>query len=119
MTRPPTPRHPTPALPTPRLPTSRPPDIPIFPNQKKTQIDDSIPICPTPKPQIDPSHIKKSYETLTAQMKQLKLDHAKAIKEKDVEIHFLRCTASDSSLETVNTLMAKRNLRAPLLPLYQ
>ena len=48
---------------------------------------------------------------LAAQMKQLKLDHAKAMKEKDIEIHFLRCTATDSSLATVNALMAKKELK--------
>ena len=47
-------------------------------------------------------------ELLVAQMNQLKLDHAKAMKEKEVEIHFLRCTATDSSLATVNALMAKK-----------
>ena len=48
---------------------------------------------------------------MAAQMKQLKLDHAKAMKEKDVEIHFLCCTATDSSLATVNALMAKKELK--------
>ena len=48
---------------------------------------------------------------LAAQMQQLKLDHAKAMKEKEVEIHFLRCTATDSSLGTVNALMAKKELK--------
>ena len=44
-------------------------------------------------------------------MNQLKLDHAKAMKEKEVEIHFLRCTATDSSLATVNALMAKKRVK--------
>ena len=44
-------------------------------------------------------------------MNQLKLDHSKAMKEKEVEIHFLRCTATDSSLATVNALMAKKELK--------
>ena len=44
-------------------------------------------------------------------MQQLKLDHAKAMKDKEVEIHFLRCTATDSSLATVNALIAKKQLK--------
>ena len=87
--------------------TPRPPNMPVFPKQKKIQIDDGVPIRPKPKSQIHPSHITKSHESLAAQMHQLNLDHAKAIKERDVEIHFLRCTATDSSLATVNALMAE------------
>ena len=41
----------------------------------------------------------------------MKLDHAKAMKDKEVEIHFLRCTATDSSFATVNALMAKKQLK--------
>ena len=33
------------------------------------------------------------------------------MKAKEVEINFLRCTATDSSLETVNALMAKKELK--------
>ena len=33
------------------------------------------------------------------------------MKEKEVEIHFLRCTATDSSLATVNALLAKKELK--------
>jgi hypothetical protein len=91
--------------------TPRPPNMPVFPKQKKIQIDDGVPIRPKPKSQIHPSHITKSHESLAAQMHQLNLDHAKAIKERDVEIHFLRCTATDSSLATVNALMAKKELK--------
>ena len=48
---------------------------------------------------------------MASQMRQLNLDHAKTMKAKEVEIHFLRCTATDSSLETVNALMAKKELK--------
>ena len=48
---------------------------------------------------------------MASQMRQLNLDHAKTMKAKEVEIHFLRCTATDSSLETVNVLLAKKELK--------
>jgi hypothetical protein len=48
---------------------------------------------------------------MASQMRQFNLDHAKAMKAKEVEIHFLCCTATDSSLETVNALMAKKELK--------
>ena len=48
---------------------------------------------------------------MASQMRQLNLDHAKAMKAKEVEIHFLRCTATDSGLETVNVLLAKKELK--------
>ena len=41
----------------------------------------------------------------------MKLDHAKAMKDKEVDIHFLCCTATDSSFATVNALMAKKQLK--------
>jgi len=85
--------------------------IPIFPNKQKPEIDDGVPIRPTPKPQINPSHVTKGVESMASQMQQLNLDHAKAMKAKEVEIHFLHCTATDSSLETVNALMAKKELK--------
>ena len=85
--------------------------VPIFPNKQKPKIDDGVPIHPTPKPQINPSHNTKGIELLVSQMNQLKIDHAKAMKEKEVEIHFLRCTATDSSLATVDALIAKKELK--------
>ena len=48
---------------------------------------------------------------MASQMRQLNLDHAKTMKAKEVEIHFLRCTATDSSLETVNALLVKKELK--------
>ena len=97
-------------LPTTRPPPPRPPNIPVFPNKQKPH-DDGVVIRPTPKPQINPSHNTKGVESLALQMQQLKLDHAKAMKEKEVEIHFLRCTATDSSLATVDALIAKKELK--------
>ena len=116
MTRPPMNRPPTPIPlmtrpPMTRPPPSRPPNISVFPNKKKTQIVDGVSIRPTPKPQINPSHATKGVESMALQMQQLKLDHAKAMKEKEVEIHFLRCTATDSSLATVDALIAKKELK--------
>ena len=101
-------RPPMTSLPTTRPLPPRPPNIPVFPNKQKTPIDNSVSIRPTPKPQINPSHNTKGVESLALQMQQLKLDHAKAMKEKEVEIHFLRCTTTDSSLATVDALMAKK-----------
>jgi hypothetical protein len=98
-------------LPKTRPPPPRPPKIPEYPNKQKLKIDDGVSIRPTPKPQINPSHNTKGVESLALQMQQLKLDHAKAMKDKEVEIHFLRCTATDSSLATVNALMAKKELK--------
>ena len=86
-------------------------DLPVFPNKKKPQIVDGVSIRPTPKPQIHPSHATKGVQSMASQMQQLKLDHAKAMKEKEVEIHFLRCTATDSSLATVDALIAKKELK--------
>ena len=105
------PRPPMTRPPPPRPPTAGPPNIPIFPSKKKNPIDDGVIIRPTPKPQINPSHNTKGVESLALQMQQLKLDHAKAMKDKEVEIHFLRCTATDSSLATVNALIAKKQLK--------
>ena len=48
---------------------------------------------------------------MASQMRQLNLDHAKGMKAKEVEIHFLHCTATDSSLETVNALLVKKELK--------
>ena len=110
-TRPPMTRPPMTSLPTTRPLPPRPPNIPVFPNKQKTPIDNSVSIRPTPKPQINPSHNTKGVESLALQMQQLKLDHAKAMKDKEVEIHFLRCTATDSSLATVNALIAKKQLK--------
>ena len=90
--------------PSPAATPCRPPRIPPPPSKKKPQINNWTPIEPQCRTKSKPSPALDTQ--LLEQMKDLKVEHSKAMTAKDLEIHYLRCGATDSKIATVNALLS-------------
>jgi len=99
---------------SPQTSSTQPPGPrPPHPGSKKQQNFSPIhPQSKGPNPRFPPKTDTSDMKKLRQEIETLKLEHAKQLAKKDIEIHFLKCQLSDSAekLEDVNRLVSGKVL---------